>query len=111
VFEESEQKKTYVEIIVADTGIGISQDELERIFEKFYRVGNIMLHSTGDIKFKGAGPGLGLTIARGIVEAHSGRIWAESSGYDETTFPGARLHVLLPASDEPASRSIYPFTE
>lgn len=86
----------FVEILVADTGIGISGEELERIFEKFYRVGNLLLHSTGDTKFKGAGPGLGLTIARGIVEAHGGRIWAESMGFDENTLPGATLHVLLP---------------
>jgi signal transduction histidine kinase len=86
----------YVEVIVADTGIGIAPDELERIFEKFYRVGNVLLHSTGETKFKGAGPGLGLTIARGIVEAHDGRIWAESSGHDEEHCPGSRFHVLLP---------------
>jgi signal transduction histidine kinase len=110
-FEEGDEKKKFVEIIVADTGIGISSEDLERIFEKFYRVGNIMLHSTGDTKFKGAGPGLGLTIARGIVEAHQGRIWAESSGHDEIALPGAKLHVLLPASDEALSTSIYPFSE
>lgn len=86
----------YVEVIVADTGIGIAPDELERIFEKFYRVGSVLLHSTGETKFKGAGPGLGLTIARGIVEAHDGRIWAESSGHDEEHCPGSRFHVLLP---------------
>jgi signal transduction histidine kinase len=85
-----------VEIIVADTGIGIAPDDLERIFDKFYRVGNVLFHSTGKIKFKGAGPGLGLTIARGIVEAHRGRIWAESPGCDEENCPGSEFHVVLP---------------
>jgi signal transduction histidine kinase len=85
-----------IEIVIADTGIGIASDDLERIFEKFYRVGNVQLHSTGDTKFKGAGPGLGLTIARGIIEAHAGRIWAESPGQDEEHCPGSRFHVLLP---------------
>ena len=85
-----------VEIIVADTGIGIAPDDLGRIFEKFYRAGDVLTHSTGRIKFKGAGPGLGLTIAQGIVEAHGGRIWAESSGYDEQMRPGSQFHVILP---------------
>jgi signal transduction histidine kinase len=74
----------------------IAPDDLEHIFEKFYRVGNVMLHSTGKTKFKGAGPGLGLTIARGIVGAHGGRIWAESPGCDEETCPGSEFHVVLP---------------
>jgi len=66
------------------------------IFEKFYRVGSVDLHSTGNIKFKGAGPGLGLPIAKGVIEGHSGRIWVESDGHDEQTCPGSRFHVLLP---------------
>lgn len=85
-----------VEIIVADTGIGIAPEDLESIFEKFYRPGDVLLHSTGKTKFKGAGPGLGLTIVRGIVEAHGGRIWAESPGYDEEKRPGGEFHVVLP---------------
>lgn len=89
-------RQQFVEVTVADNGIGIAAEDLERIFEKFYRVGSVLLHSTGDTKFKGAGPGLGLTIARGIVDAHGGRIWAESPGYDETACPGAVFHVLLP---------------
>ena len=85
-----------VEIIVSDTGIGIDPEYLEVIFSKFYQTGEIALHSTGKTKFKGAGPGLGLAIVKGIVEAHGGKIWAESRGYSEETCPGSLFHVLLP---------------
>ncbi len=85
-----------VEIIVSDTGIGIDPEYLEVIFSKFYQTGEIALHSTGRTKFKGAGPGLGLAIVKGIVEAHGGKIWAESRGYSEETCPGSLFHVLLP---------------
>ncbi|MCA9873197.1 MAG: GAF domain-containing sensor histidine kinase, partial [Anaerolineales bacterium] len=65
----------YIEIVVADTGIGIDARYHELIFEKFFRIGDPQLHSTGSTKYKGAGPGLGLPIARGVIEAHDGRIW------------------------------------
>jgi signal transduction histidine kinase len=90
----------YVEITIADTGIGIDPDDQELIFEKFYRVGSPDLHSTGSVKFKGAGPGLGLAITRGIIQAHGGKVWVESSGHDEVNFPGSTFHILLPASPE-----------
>lgn len=86
----------FVEIVVADTGIGIAKEEQERVFEKFYRVGDVQHHSSGEYKFKGAGPGLGLPIARGIIEAHGGRIWVESEGYDEVRCPGSEFHIVLP---------------
>lgn len=85
-----------IEIIVSDTGIGIDAAAQELIFTKFYQTGELALHSTGKTVFKGAGPGLGLTIARGIVEAHHGKIWVESQGHDEATFPGSHFHVVLP---------------
>lgn len=88
-----------IEIVVRDTGIGILPAELSLIFDKFYRAGSASLHSSGQTKFKGGGPGLGLTIAQGIVAAHKGRIWAESPGYDEETCPGASFHVVLPLGD------------
>ncbi len=86
----------WVEIVVSDTGIGIEPGSLELIFTKFYTTGEINLHSTSKTRFKGGGLGLGLTLARGIITAHGGRIWAESPGYDEATCPGSQFHILLP---------------
>ena len=91
-----DQRGDGLEIVVADTGIGIDPQNLELIFLKFYQTGEVDLHSTDGTQFKGGGPGLGLTIARGIVEAHGGRLWAESPGYDEQLCPGSRFHIYLP---------------
>ena len=66
------------EISIADSGSGISQDKLGRIFERFFTT-------------KGDGMGMGLSIARTIVEAHGGRIWAENH-----IAGGAVFHVVLP---------------
>ncbi|MBN1668611.1 MAG: hypothetical protein JW862_16060 [Anaerolineales bacterium] len=85
-----------VEIVVSDTGIGIDPRFKELIFTKFYQTGELALHSSGKTKFKGGGPGLGLAIVRGIIQAHGGRVWAESPGYDETQPPGSHFHVILP---------------
>ncbi|HHS97134.1 MAG TPA: HAMP domain-containing histidine kinase [Chloroflexi bacterium] len=86
----------HFEVTVSDTGIGISKADQELIFEKFYRVGSASLHSSGEFKFKGGGPGLGLPIARGVIEGHGGCIWVESEGYDEERCPGSTFHVVLP---------------
>jgi signal transduction histidine kinase len=85
-----------VEVIVKDTGIGIARDYQDLIFNKFYRTEKVNLHSSGKTKFKGGGQGLGLSIAKGIVEAHGGKIWVESPGYDEKRCPGSQFHVVLP---------------
>lgn len=92
-----------VEIVIHDTGIGIAPENLERVFERFFRVGDVLRHSTSSTNFKGAGPGLGLAIARGIVRAHGGRIWAESPGYDEEHCPGCEFHIVLPVQDPNAT--------
>jgi signal transduction histidine kinase len=85
-----------IEIEVCDTGIGIDLENQELVFEKFYQTGEVLLHSSGKTKFKGGGPGLGLAIARGIVNAHHGRIWLKSPGYDEAKNPGTAVFVRLP---------------
>lgn len=96
----------FIEVIVSDTGIGISPDNQEIIFGKFGQLGNTLLHSSGKTKFKGGGPGLGLPIARGIIEAHGGTIWVESEGYDEKECPGSTFHILLPLRSEPPDPKI-----
>jgi signal transduction histidine kinase len=90
----------FIEIKIKDSGIGIDPEHQSTIFEKFAQIGRPNLHSSGKIKFKGGGPGLGLPIARGIVEAHGGTIWVESVGYDEKKFPGSTFHILIPIRTE-----------
>lgn len=90
----------FIEVTVADTGIGIAPENHEQVFEKFGRLGNTALHSSGKTKFKGGGPGLGLPITKGIIDAHGGAIWVESEGYDEQACPGATFHILLPQRTE-----------
>lgn len=80
-------------VAVEDTGIGIEPSEIERIFERFY-TSTVSLdhHRSGKYQFEARGAGLGLAIARGYVEAHGGRIWAESAGRGK----GSCFHVVLP---------------
>ena len=91
-----------IEVAVEDTGIGIASEDLGLIFAKFYRTGEVALHSSSTTKFKGGGPGLGLTLAQGVALSHGGRIWAHSPGYDEETCPGSRFVVQLPL-DQPVT--------
>lgn len=90
----------FIEITVEDTGIGISPENQLIIFDKFRQLGKAALHSSGKTKFKGGGPGLGLPITRGIIEAHGGTIWVDSEGYDEKKCPGTVFHILLPDRSE-----------
>ncbi|MBN2304770.1 MAG: GAF domain-containing sensor histidine kinase [Anaerolineae bacterium] len=79
------RKPTAVWITVEDTGVGIPQDQLERIFEEFHQVEDHMTRRHG-------GMGLGLAIARALVEAHGGTIWAESDGPGR----GSTFYINLP---------------
>ncbi len=69
----------YLEVSVKDTGIGIPPDQVGKLFAKFFRADNAV-HSQAD------GTGMGLYIAKNIVQAHGGRIWAESELNRGTTF-------------------------
>lgn len=85
-----------VEVRITDTGIGLDIEHHELIFEKFYQVGDVTVHSSGKTTFKGGGAGLGLAIVRGVARAHGGKVWAESSGHDETNFSGSTFYLQLP---------------
>jgi signal transduction histidine kinase len=74
-----------VELVVADTGVGISAEHVPHVFERFYRVEKSRSRALG-------GSGIGLTIAKALVEAMGGRIWAESDGPGQ----GARFGFTLP---------------
>jgi PAS domain S-box-containing protein len=72
-----------IKISVTDTGIGIPDDKLTRIFEKFYQI-------DGSLNRKYGGVGLGLSVCKSIIESHYGSIWAESTG------SGSTFNIVLP---------------
>ncbi|MGD2103662.1 MAG: ATP-binding protein, partial [Anaerolineae bacterium] len=79
VVARGELTETEVIVSVADQGVGISPEHLNRLFEKFFRVDSGLDHHI-------VGSGLGLPISRTIIEAHGGRIWAESAVGQGSTF-------------------------
>jgi len=87
-----------IEIMVKDTGIGLDAEHHELVFEKFYQVGSVAIHSSGKTMFKGGGPGLGLAVVSGVARAHGGKVWVESAGHDETHYPGSTFYLQLPVN-------------
>ena len=87
------QQDSYVAVAVADEGMGVSSEDLPRLFWKFSRI------SGEDGERATGGEGLGLSVCKGIVEAHGGRIWAESDGLGR----GTRFTFTVPVIGEAAS--------
>jgi len=79
-----------LELAVSDTGEGISATQLPHVFERFFQ-------ATRGMRAARHGAGLGLPIASGIVEAHGGRIWIESS-----VGVGTTVRFTLPLASRPA---------
>jgi signal transduction histidine kinase len=85
------KKNGSVSMEVIDHGIGIPRCEQGKIFEKFYRVSDPLVHNT-------KGSGLGLSLVRHVVEAHGGRVWVES-----TPGKGSKFSIELPINLESKS--------
>ena len=86
IMVSAERKNGDVQVHVADTGIGIPAREVERIFDRFYQVEPHLTRAYG-------GLGLGLAIAKGMVELHGGKIWVES-----VEGLGSRFSFSVPSS-------------
>jgi signal transduction histidine kinase len=84
----TELNKKFTEILIKDSGVGIAPGELKRVFKRFYRVPNISTQ-------KAKGTGLGLYIARSIINKHGGKIFIESKGEDK----GTTFIVRLPKTE------------
>jgi len=82
---EAEEKDDKIEITVSDTGEGMTEDEIEHLFDRFSRgkAGN---------KLNTEGAGLGLYVGKKFIKMHDGKIWAESKGQGE----GSTFHIILP---------------
>jgi PAS domain S-box-containing protein len=83
-----EKEEHLIKVTVADTGIGVAAQHLQKIFDRFYQVDTSYTRSSG-------GLGMGLAIARDIVEAHGGKIWAESEGLGK----GSRFCFTFPVGE------------
>jgi PAS domain S-box-containing protein len=82
----------YYRFDMIDNGVGIPHEERVRVFDKFYGVGDIAYHSSGNSEFMSKGSGLGLSIVRGIMDAHRGLVWIK----DGASGRGSTFSLLFP---------------
>ncbi len=90
------EEEGFLQVSVADNGVGISAEDQTKLFDRFFRAESAHLTQA-------SGAGLGLPITRSLVELHSGRIWYESEPGKGSTF-----HVTFPIADRPATASSEP---
>ena len=87
------ESRTYIQVSISDTGIGLTRDQTDHLFDEFYK--------TDESRHKLDSTGLGLTICKTIIEKHGGKIWADSHG--EGT--GTTIHFIIPSKEVVYSRS------
>jgi len=83
----------HIEICVTDSGVGIAPKDRLQIFDKFHGAGDISLHGKQNHSVQGPSAGLGLPLAKGMIEAHGGMIWVDSPQFNNS---GSCFHILLP---------------
>ena len=83
----------HIDLCIIDSGVGIAEKDRLQIFDKFHGAGDISLHGNLSHSVQGPSAGLGLPLAKGMIEAHGGMIWVENTAHSET---GSCFHVLLP---------------
>ncbi|MGC1379255.1 MAG: ATP-binding protein, partial [Anaerolineales bacterium] len=105
IIVENGVRRGELQVSVRDTGVGIPRAVQGQIFDKFYKNRPSIVAGRQDT---GGAAGLGLAIARKVVEAHNGRIWVESSGRDEIKLPGSTFYVVLPTMQNSESPSTTP---
>lgn len=83
----------HIEICITDSGVGIAKKDRLLIFDKFHGAGDINLHGKQQHSVQGPSAGLGLPLAKGMIEAHGGMIWVDNPLFSNS---GSCFHVLLP---------------
>lgn len=85
--------RDHIDVCIIDSGVGIAEKDRLQIFDKFHGAGDISLHGKQKNSVQGPSAGLGLPLAKGMIEAHGGMIWVNNPPIETS---GSCFHVLLP---------------